>query len=207
MQQPRLEGARVWLEPLTRDHVDALHRASSDGGELYRWSAVPRSKDDTALYVHNALRARDAGTAVPFATVRKADNVIIGSTRFWNIDRWSWPSAHERSRTAFADTCEIGYSWLAPSAIRTGVNIEAKLLMLTHAFEQWNVLSVCFHTDVRNERSRAALEGIGAKFEGILRSHRLAADGIPRDSARFSIVSLEWPEAKDRLRQRLNRTT
>lgn len=206
MHQVLLEGSRILLEPLTRDHVEALHRASSDGGELYRWSPVPRSKDEAASYVQNALRARDTGTAVPFATVRKSDNKVIGSTRFWNIDRWAWPSTHERSRNAFADICEIGYSWLAPSAIRTGVNVEAKLLMLTHAFEEWNALSVCFHTDVRNERSRAALAGIGAKFEGILRSHRLAADATPRDSARFSIVAAEWPEARARLARRLDRT-
>jgi len=104
------------------------------------------------------------------------------------------------------DTCEIGYTWLTRSAIRTAANTEAKLLMLTHAFETWQVLRVCLHTDVRNQRSRAAIERIGGKFEGILRAHRMAADYIARDSARFSIVAAEWPEVKQRLSQLVDRT-
>ena len=96
------------------------------------------------------------------------------------------------------DGCEIGYTWLAATAIRTAANTEAKLLMLTHAFEVWGVQRVCFHTDARNERSRAALTRLGATFEGILRAHRLAADLTPRDSARFSIVAAEWPRLQAR---------
>ena len=97
------------------------------------------------------------------------------------------------------DACEIGYTWLARSALRTAANTEAKLLMLTHAFECWRVLRVCLHTDARNQRSRTAIERIGGKFEGILRSHRMAADYIARDSARYSIVAAEWPDVKKRL--------
>jgi len=97
------------------------------------------------------------------------------------------------------DACEIGYTWLAASAIRTGANTDAKFLMLRHAFEEWRVLRVCFHTDARNQRSRAALERIGGKLEGILRGHRMAADCVPRDSVRDSIVASEWREVKDRL--------
>src|ERR1700732_1606417 len=103
------------------------------------------------------------------------------------------------------DGCEIGYTWLAASAMRTAANTEAKLLMLTHAFEEWGVQRVCFHTDVRNERSRAALSRIGARFEGVLRAHRLGADLTARDSARFSVVATEWPAVKQRLRERLAR--
>jgi len=103
------------------------------------------------------------------------------------------------------DACEIGHTWLAASAVRTPANTEAKLLLLTHAFETWRVLRVCLHTDVRNERSRAAIERIGGKFEGILRAHRMAADYTPRDSARFSIVAPEWPDVKQKLRSRLDR--
>jgi len=102
------------------------------------------------------------------------------------------------------DACEIGYTWLNRSAIRTGANTEAKLLMLTYAFEGWGVLRVCFHTDARNQRSRAALERIGGKFEGVLRAHRMAADFIPRDSVRYSIVAAEWPDVKQRLSQLLD---
>ena len=97
------------------------------------------------------------------------------------------------------DACEIGYTWLTRSAIRTAANTETKLLMLTFAFETWQVLRVCFHTDARNQRSRAALQRIGGQFEGILRAHRMAADFIPRDSVRYSIVASEWPSVKQGL--------
>ncbi len=131
------------------------------------------------------------------------DGVVIGSRRFWNLERWAWPQGHPRHGRSAPDACEIGYTWLTRSAIRTAANTEAKLLMLTHAFETWQVLRVCFHTDVRNQRSRAALERIGGKFEGILRAHRMAADYIPRDSMRFSIVAAEWAEVREPLRRLL----
>jgi RimJ/RimL family protein N-acetyltransferase len=124
---------------------------------------------------------------------------VIGCTRFFNNEYWAWPSGHQRFGRKFPDACEIGYTWLAQAAIRTPANTEAKLLMLTHAFEQWDALRVCFHTDARNLRSRAALERIGAKYEGILRSHRLAAHFIARDSVRYSIIAAEWPATKQRL--------
>jgi RimJ/RimL family protein N-acetyltransferase len=135
--------------------------------------------------------------------VRLSHGVVIGSTRFWNIERWAWPQGHDRHGRGLPDACEIGYSWLTPSAIRTAANTEAKLLMLEHAFETWGTLRVCFHTDARNQQSRAALKRLGAKFEGVLRSHRMAADLIPRDSLRFSIVAAEWPSVKERLIGRL----
>jgi RimJ/RimL family protein N-acetyltransferase len=164
---------------------------------------VPQGKVEAASYVNTALAWRDAGTAVPFAivtvNVRADDNVVIGSTRFWNLERWSWPQGHARHGRGAPDACEIGYTWLAGSAIRTAANTEAKLLMLTHAFERWQVLRVCFHTDARNQRSRAALERIGGKCEGILRVHRMAADFIPRDSVRYSILAEEWPEVREKL--------
>jgi RimJ/RimL family protein N-acetyltransferase len=137
--------------------------------------------------------------------VRKQDGIVLGSTRFWNLERWAWPEGHPSHGRGAPDACEIGYTWLTRSAIRTAVNTEAKLLMLTHAFEVWQVLRVCFHTDARNQRSRAALERIGGQFEGILRAHRMAADYIPRDSIRYSIVAAEWPAVKERLAEFLDR--
>jgi RimJ/RimL family protein N-acetyltransferase len=147
-----------------------------------------------------------AGAAMPFVVFRTDDGQVIGSTRFWNIEQWAWPQDHERSGRDTPDVCEIGYTWFTRAAIRTAANTESKLLMLAHAFEAWRVLRVCFHTDVRNERSRAALLRIGGQLEGILRAHRLAADLIPRDSARFSIVAAEWQDVKARLQARLRRT-
>jgi len=200
---PTLSGKHVRLEPLGHRHVDALVAAAATDPSLYQWSPVPQGKLEATTYVDTALAWQDAGTVVPFATVRLADGDVIGSTRFFNIERWSWPQDHPR-HGHMLDVCEIGYTWLTRSAIRTPANTEAKLLMLTHAFESWEALRVCFHTDVRNQRSRAALERIGGKFEGILRAHRMAADHIPRDSARYSIVAAEWPDEKRRLTQLLD---
>jgi RimJ/RimL family protein N-acetyltransferase len=107
-----------------------------------------------------------------------------------------WPQGHPRYGSAAPDVCEIGYTWLARSAIRTAANTEMKRLMLGHAFEVWEVESVCLHTDARNERSRRAMERIGAQFEGILRAHRLGTDCLPRNSARYSVTAPEWPRVK-----------
>jgi RimJ/RimL family protein N-acetyltransferase len=199
-----LAGTRVRLESLSHRHVEGLVAAAAADPSLYQWSPVPQGKAEATTYVDTALAWRDADTAVPFAIVRVDDGVVIGSTRFWNLERWSWPQGHARHGHNAPDACEIGYTWLARSAIRTAANTEAKLLMLTHAFETWQVLRVCFHTDARNQRSRAALERVGGKFEGTLRAHRMAADYIPRDSMRFSIVAAEWPDVKQRLSRLLN---
>lgn len=195
-----LSGAVVRLEPLDRHHVDQLVRASSQGGELYRWSPVPASLDAARAYVETALEWKAEGRALAFATIHQQSGQVIGSTRFFDVARWRWPADHDRAAVDVVDTCEIGYTWLSPSAVRTGANTEAKFLMLSHAFETWRACSVCFHADARNARSRAALERLGAQFEGVLRSHRLAADLIPRDSARFSIVAADWPQIRERLR-------
>jgi len=199
-----LAGQHVRLEPLDHRHVDGLVAASAVDPSLYQWSPVPQGKAEAASYVDSAHAWQDAGSAVAFATVRADDGVVIGSTRFWNLERWSWPPGHARHGRQAPDACEIGYTWLTRSAIRTPANTEAKLLMLTHAFEAWQVFRVCFHTDARNRRSRAALERIGGKFEGILRAHRMAADYIPRDSVRYSIVAAEWPTVKQQLHKLLD---
>ncbi len=201
-----LTGRHIRLEALEPRHIEGLVAASAADPTLYRWTPVPQGKIEAGRYVDTALAGRDAGTAIPFAIIRVSDDVVIGSTRFWNLERWAWPPDHPRHGRRFPDGCEIGYTWLTRSAIRTPVNTEAKLLMMQQAFEVWNVFRVCFHTDARNQRSRAALERIGGKFEGILRSHRMAADYIPRDSARFSIIESEWPQVKQRLNQMLDET-
>jgi len=203
--QPLLAGKRIRLEPLEHRHAEGLAAASVADPSLYRWSPVPQGIAEATGYVDSALAARDAGTAVPFAVVRCLDESVIGSSRFFDLERWAWPQGHPLCRRGVPDACEIGYTWFARSAIRTAANSEAKLLMLAHAFEVWEVLRVCLHTDARNERSRAAIERIGGKFEGILRSHRMAADFIPRDSARYSILAAEWPAVKQRLLQFVDR--
>jgi RimJ/RimL family protein N-acetyltransferase len=206
-RQPLLHGTHVRLEPLERAHIAGLVAAAGGDLALYQWSAVPQGTAEMVRYVESALAGREAGTALPFATVRIADGAVVGSSRFFDIERWPWPSGHAGAARTGPDGCEIGYTWLAASARRTAANTEAKLLMLTHAFEEWGVQRVCFHTDARNERSRAALARIGARFEGVLRAHRLGADLTARDSARFSIVAAEWSGVKQRLRERLTAKT
>jgi N-acetyltransferase len=194
-----LQGKHVRLEPLERHHAEGLAAAAAADPSLYQWSPVPQGESEARKYIDTALAWRDAGTAVPFATVRVDDGTVIGSTRFFNLERWSWPPGHASHGRSAPDVCEIGYTWLTSSAVRTAANTEAKMLMLTHAFETWHVLCVCFHTDSRNARSRAALERIGGQFEGVLRAHRMAADYIARDSVRYSILAAEWPAVKQRL--------
>jgi RimJ/RimL family protein N-acetyltransferase len=200
-----LEGEYVRLEPLERRHAAALVEASAADTSIYTWSLVPVGREAVEQYIDTALAWRDAGTALPFATVRKSDGVVIGSTRFFGLERWAWPEkSPHRGRHGF-DTGEIGYTWLTVSAVRTAANTEGKLLMLTHAFEMWRMNSVSFCTDERNERSAAALKRIGAKLEGTLRAHRMAADFRPRNTLRFSIVASEWPEVKRALQEKLAR--
>ncbi len=184
------------LEPLGLHHVPGLLKAAGQDPSLYQWVLVPQDEPRMRRHVEDALAARAKGIAVPFAVVRRQDETVIGSTRFHQLDYWLWSEPH-----SVPDTCEIGYTWLAAEALRTGANTEMKRLMLTHAFEVWRVRSVCLHTDVRNQRSRDAIQRIGGKFEGILRAHRLAVDLSPRDSARFSITAPEWPTVSQRLEE------
>ncbi|MBV9270681.1 MAG: GNAT family N-acetyltransferase [Candidatus Eremiobacteraeota bacterium] len=194
--QITLEGDLIRLEPLELRHLDALVAAANVERSIYEWSIVPPSVEQMREYIETAIAWREAGTAIPFVSVRKRDGVVLGSTRFFEIEEWRWPKGHERHGRSLPDACEIGYTWLRSDALRTGANSEAKLLMLTHAFDQWGALRVCFHTDIRNERSRRAIERLGARFEGVLRAHRIAADGSPRDSCRYSILLHEWPLLK-----------
>jgi RimJ/RimL family protein N-acetyltransferase len=185
-----LVGRRVRLEPLDLTHLPGLLAAGADPA-TWTWMHAPLT-DEAAMraWVGEALRARDAGTEVPFATVATASGRILGSTRFMAIT----PS-HRR--------LEIGWTWLAPAAHGTGANTEAKQLMLEHAFERLGAMRVEFKTDARNARSRAALEGIGATFEGISRHHMLMADGRVRDSAWYAIVEDDWPAVRVRLRAKV----
>lgn len=200
-----LTGKHVRLEPLRREHVDGLIKAAKADSSLYKWTYAPLGADSAARYIETALALKAAGTAVPFCIFRVADGAIIGSTRFWNMMWWAWPAGHEWHGRQTPDVCEIGHTWLTRSAIRTAANTEMKLLMLGHAFDEWRVHRVSLHTDERNESSRAAITRLGAKFEGILRAHRIAGDATPRNSARFSILASEWPEVKARLEGFLKR--
>ena len=188
----KLEGRVVRLEPLTLEHLPGLCEVGLDA-ELWRWTlSVVRSREDMRRYVEAALGEQAAGTALPFVIVDRTSGRVIGSTRYGNI-----AMRHRR--------LEIGWTWFHPAAWRTGANVEAKLLMLRHAFETLGALRVEFKTDALNDRSRAALLRIGAREEGTFRRHSVTDDGRTRDTVYFSIVDSEWPETKARLERMLAR--
>jgi RimJ/RimL family protein N-acetyltransferase len=187
-----LEGERVRLEPLTREHLDALCEVGLDP-ELWRWSPTPVwSRDEMAVYLRDALDAQERGHMLPFATIERASAKLVGSTRYGNIDL-----AHRR--------LEIGWTWVAQPWQRTAVNTEAKLLMLQHAFGLLRCHRVEFKTDALNERSREALLRLGAKEEGVFRKHIVTASGRVRDTVYYSIIDTEWPDVEKRLKERLAR--
>lgn len=184
-----LRGRHVSLEPLHPGHSAALGEAAADGGLWQRWyTSVPRPEavDD---YIATALAAQAAGSVQAFA-VRDASGTIVGTTRYYDIDR-SVPRV------------SIGYTWYAQRVHRTGLNTEAKLLLLGHAFETLGCIAVAFETSWFNHASRTAIARLGAKQDGILRSHRRHADGSVRDTVVFSILDNEWPAVRMHLQSRL----
>ena len=201
-----LSGRYVRLEPLTVGHIPALAAASAGPRDTYAFTWVPDGLAEAVSYVDAALADRDAGRALPFATVSLATGAVVGSTRFGNIEYFDWPEGGPLRRNAeHPDVIEIGWTWLNSAAQRTPINTEAKLLMLAHAFEGWGVHRVSLVTDERNERSRRAIERLGARLDGVIRGHRVARDGLLRDTAWYSIVRGEWPAVRDSLRERLGR--
>ncbi len=209
-QAVTLRGSRVRLEPLTSSHVDALVRAATESRDTYDFTLVPADRTAMKRYVEAALEDQGTGWALPFAIYDLRRRAIVGTSRFLDLDYWSWPPAWPPGRTtpqpdAIPTVAEIGSTWLAPSAQRTGCNTESKLLLLSHAFDTWGVLRVTLKTDSRNTRSRLAIERIGGRFEGIRRAHTRAVDGSVRDTAYYSIVTAEWPAVYTALKARLNR--
>jgi len=187
-----LEGRGVRLEPLTLEHVDALCDFGLDQ-DIWRWMPYAvRAPQEMRDYVQFVLKAQAEGTSLPFATRERASNLVVGSTRFMNIDR-----ANRR--------VEIGGTFIAPRWQRTFVNTEAKYLMLRHAFEKWGCIRVEFKTDSLNERSRKAILRLGAKEEGTFRNHMIMPDGRFRHSVYYSILDSEWPDVKRNLEARLSR--
>jgi RimJ/RimL family protein N-acetyltransferase len=194
-----LIGRYVTLTPLSLEDVPGLVHAASGDRSTFGWSIVPATNDEMEVLIRRLLVDRDADTAVPFATRRSDTNEIIGMTRFLTL-RWYF----ERD---FPDAAEIGGTFLAAAAQRTAANTEAKLLMMTHAFEVWGVRRLDLKTDERNERSRRAIERIGGRFEGVLRNWQAAQvdgeEGRTRNSAMYSILDSEWPDVRARLEERL----
>ena len=185
-----LEGERVRLEPMRRDHLPALAEAGRYD-ELWKWtSTMANTPAAMAEYMEAALAEAEALRSLPFVTIDKPSAAIVGSTRFGNID-----PANRRA--------EIGWTWISPPFQRTYVNSEAKYLMLRHAFDVWNCVRVELKTDVLNEKSRAAMRRLGAVEEGVLRRHIVTHTGRFRDTIYYSILDHEWPAVRARLEARL----
>jgi RimJ/RimL family protein N-acetyltransferase len=203
-----LAGDVATLRPMTIDDVDGLVAAASEDRTTYAFTPVPDGEAAMRDYVEGVLADERDGWALPFVTTLTDGGRIVGSTRFLDLDDWGVDrrvGGPPLGGGGTPVTAEIGATWLAASAQRTSVNTEAKLLMLRHAFDTWNVERITFKTDARNTRSRAAIERLGAHFEGIRRAHVRASDGGIRDSAYYSIVRDEWPAVRKGLEARLAR--
>ncbi|WP_406430411.1 GNAT family N-acetyltransferase [Streptomyces sp. NBC_00631] len=200
LEGPLLEGSVVRLEPLGRHHTAGLAAAAEENRDSYTFTWVPTASE-AEPYIDAQLERAAAGRLAPYAQVSVRTGQVVGATAFWDPRMW------------FAEdqlsAVEVGFTWLAGSAQGTGINTEAKMLLFRHAFENWNVSRVDLKTDARNSRSRAAIEAVGARFEGVLRSWSRSwapgEDGRLRDSAMFSIVAQEWPECRARLKSRLEK--
>jgi N-acetyltransferase len=188
----RLEGDLVVLEPLAEEHAEDLWRAAQ-APEIWRWLAhIGSSHEYFDGWLEMSLTAQREGREGVFAIRELASGSLVGSSRYLNVrppDR----------------VVEIGWTWLNPSAWRTGINVETKLLLLGHAFEDLGCVRVELKTDARNERSRAAVAALPAQFEGVLRKHMTVPDVGVRDSAYYSVIDDEWPEVRANLQRRLSR--
>ena len=184
-----LRGGHVTLEPLAAEHAEALRQASRDG-ELWKlwYTAIP-SPEGMDDEIQRRLGLQASGSMLPF-TVRDAAGKVVGMTTFMNID-------------ATNQRVEIGSTWTATSAQRGPLNTECKLLLLAHAFDTLGCIAVEFRTHFFNQQSRLAIERLGAKLDGVLRSHQRASNGTLRDTCVYSIVESEWPAVKAHLRWQL----
>lgn len=197
-----LEGRHVRLEPLSIDHVEALTLVAKGPRESFALTFVPDGRADVERYVRTVLEEHAAGLALPFAIVSLDRGRVVGSTRLGHVERWDFWSVPPADRGVI-DAAEVGWTWLAPDVQRTAINTESKRLLLRHAFDALGARRITLITDVRNVRSRAAIERLGAHFDGVLRAHFPAGDGTIRDSATFSILRSEWPRVRDGLDARL----
>jgi len=187
---PDLRGVHAALEPLRLEHVPALRQALGEGELSRLWYANVPAPDAVERYVAAALDAQARGDALPFA-VRDASGEVVGCTRYYALD-------------AGVPRLNIGYTWYHRRVQRTGLNTEAKLLLLRHAFEAMGCIAIGFETSWFNHASRAAIARLGAKQDGVLRNHRRHADGTPRDTVVFSILDSEWPAVRSHLQSLLD---
>lgn len=187
-----LVGEYVRLEPLSTKHVDELVAAATENQTAYGWTVVPSTHESMLEYVNALLADQECGNIIAFAQMSVVTGRAVGATRYLNLRR--------RPGEELPFAVEIGGTWLSGSAQRTAINSEAKLLLMTYAFEEWGVVRVDLKTDARNERSRNAMARIGASFEGVLRqwqpSQVVGEESLYRDSAMFSVTATDWPDVR-----------
>ncbi|WP_447956186.1 GNAT family N-acetyltransferase [Vreelandella sp. EE7] len=189
IKEQQLEGQHIVLEPLNAGHIEGLARAVSDGEAWKLWYASVPHPDDMAAFVERGMDAAAAGN-LAYAVRHIASGDIVGTTRFYEVD-----AANRRAM--------LGYTWYAQSVRRTPVNTECKLLMLANLFEASNAVAAEFRTHFFNHASRAAIERLGAKQDGILRSHQIMPDGSLRDTVVYSIIAAEWLAVRRHLESKL----
>ncbi len=187
-----LHGNSAILEPLADSHLHALQDAAADGELWNLWFTSVPTPHEAKANIAFRLGERERGTMMPFVIRRVADNHVVGATTFCNI-------------AASSRRVEIGYTWYSQSVQRTAINTEVKLMMLQHAFETLDCMAVEFRTHHKNLASRAAIERLGAKLDGVLRSHGIDRQGGIRDTYVYSIIAAEWPDVKAKLQERLAR--
>ena len=198
-----LADRHVRLEPLAPAHAAGLLAAARSQRATFTFTHVPSDLPAMEAYIAKAQAEHAAGKSLPFAVLDPAGH-LVGSTRFMDVETWSWPVGDPPAPLPTGpDVVEIGSTWYAERVQRTALNTAAKLLLCTHAFETWRVRRVRWKTDARNERSRAAILRLGARFDGVLRAARPAWDGGVRDDAFYSMLAVDWPAARDRLAARL----
>ncbi|MBN9616346.1 MAG: hypothetical protein BGO25_18705 [Acidobacteriales bacterium 59-55] len=189
-EMPVLEGTRIRLEPMTPGHLPGLEKIAFDDRIWRYMPVIVKTPEDLRGWLEKALRLKEAGTSLPWVTILKQENRVIGSTRFSDLDR-----IHE--------TAELGHTWLTPELHGAGLNAEAKLLQLTYAFEELKLRRVALKTHHENLQSQKAMRNIGAVEEGRFRNHFIMPDGSQRHSVWFSIIREEWPQTKSRLEERV----
>ncbi|MEV6069616.1 GNAT family protein [Nocardia sp. NPDC052001] len=207
-----LTGRLVRLEPLAPQHASGVAEAAQGNRDAYGFTPVPHGVDEALDYVAQALAGHAAGTSLAFAIIAVASGRVLGSTRFTRFDYWQgpmvWPLVHGLPPgdplMAVPDAAEIGNTWLAPDARGAGINLESKLLLLQHAFETWRVRRISMRADVRNTRSRLAIERLGATSDGVRRAHSRGLDGEVRSTAFYSILDEEWPTVRATIERQLS---
>jgi len=204
-----LAGQLIVLEPLTLAAVPELLAAAREDRSSYQFTHVPAEAGDMTAYVAMAIAEQQQGRGLPFTIRERGTGRVVGSTRFLHLSYWNstppWQRAEHLAAGTTPDAADIGYTWLAATAQRSGVNTEAKYLMLAYAFEEWRASRISLKADVRNLRSRRAIESLGAHLEGVRRAEYLSGDGLVRDTAYYSVLAAEWPPLRDRLLNRLVR--